>query len=322
MSLFPRLICPLAVVWAGLCCAQEAANYPARPIRLIIALAPGGGVDTSGRLLGQKFTEAWGQQVVAENRAGAGGTIATEQVARAAPDGYTLLMQSMSHAITPALYKLNYDTIRDFAPISLFVQSPSVLAVHPSLPVKSVKALIAFTRAHPNEILFSSSGSGSGQHLAMELLNRLAGLQLVHVPYKGTAPSILDLVAGRVSVTSASAISTMPHVRAGRLRALAVSSAKRSPSVPELATVAESGVPGFAVDQWYALFAPAATPKEIVARLYSEIAKTVAQADTRARLLAMGLDPVGMPPDEFTAYVKTETVKWGNLVREAGIRAN
>ena len=304
------------------CHAQDAASYPAKPIRLIIALAPGGGVDTSGRLLGQKFTEAWGQQVVAENRAGAGGTIATEQVARSEPDGYTLLMQSMSHAITPALYKLNYDTIKDFTPVSLFVQSPSVLAVHPSLPVKSVKELIAFTKARPNQILFSSSGSGSGQHLAMELLNRMAGLQLVHIPYKGTAPSVLDLVAGRVSVTSASAISTMPHVRTGRLRALAMSSAKRSPSVPELPTVAESGIPGFAVDQWYALFAPAGTPKEIVAKLYGEIAKTVANIETRERLLTMGLDPVGMPPDEFAAYVKTETVKWGALVREAGIRAN
>lgn len=307
---------------AGSCWAQDAASYPARTIRMVIALAPGGGVDTSGRLLGQKFVDAWGQQVVADNRPGAGGTIAAEVVARAAPDGYTLLMSSMGHAITPALYKLSYDTIRDFAPISLFVQSPSVLAVHPSLPVKSVKELIAFAKARPNEILFSSSGVGSGQHLAMELLNRMAGLQLVHIPYKGTAPSILDLVAGRVSITSASAISTMPHVRAGRLRALAVSSAKRSPSVPELPTVAETGVPGFAVDQWYALFAPAGTPKEIVAKLYGEIAKAVANSETRERLLAMGLDPVGMPPDEFTSYVKTETVKWGKLVREAGIQAN
>jgi tripartite-type tricarboxylate transporter receptor subunit TctC len=312
----------LMVASAGACWAQDAASYPAKPIRMVIALAPGGGVDTSGRLLGQKFTEAWGQQVVAENRPGAGGTIATELVARAAPDGYTLLMSSMGHAITPALYKLNYDAIRDFAPISLFVLSPSVLAVHPSLPVKSVKELIAFAKKHPNEILFSSSGVGSGQHLAMELLNRMAGLQLVLIPYKGTASSILDLVAGRVSVTSASAISTMPHVRAGRLRALAVSSAIRSPSVPELPTVAEAGVPGFAVDQWYALFAPAGTPKEIVAKLYGEIARAVAHAETRERLLAMGLDPVGMPPDEFTAYVKTETDKWGKLVREAGIRAN
>lgn len=312
----------LMVASAGACWGQGAASYPAKTIRIIIALAPGGGVDTSGRLLGQKFTDAWGQQVVADNRPGAGGTIATEMVARAAPDGYTLLMSSMGHAITPALYKLNYDTIKDFAPISLFVQSPSVLAVHPSLPVKSVKELIAFAKPRPDEILFSSSGSGSGQHLAMELLNRMAGLQLVHIPYKGTAPSILDLVAGRVSVTSASAISTMPHVRAGRLRALAVASAKRSPSVPELPTIAEAALPGFAVDQWYALFAPAGTPKEIVAKLYGEIAKAVAQADTKERLLAMGLDPVGMPPDEFAAYLKTETVKWGNLVREAGIRAN
>lgn len=317
----------LLVASTGICRAQGSAGgavaaYPAKPIRIIIALAPGGGVDTSGRIVGQKFTEAWGQQVVAENRPGAGGTIATELVARAAPDGYTLLMASMGHAITPALYKLNYDTIKDFAPISLFVQSPSVLAVHPSLPVKSVKELIAFAKPRPNEILFSSSGSGSGQHLAMELLNRMAGLKLVHIPYKGTAPSILDLVAGRVSVTSASAISTMPHVRAGRLRALAVSSAKRSPSVPELPTVAEAALPGFAVDQWYALFAPAGTPNEIVAKLYGEIAKAVAQPETRERLLAMGLDPVGSPPDEFTAYLKTETVKWGKLVREAGIHAN
>jgi tripartite-type tricarboxylate transporter receptor subunit TctC len=318
----PWGIALLIIASAGACRAQNAASYPAKPIRMVIALAPGGGVDTSGRLLGQKFTDAWGQQVVAENRPGAGGTIATELVARAAPDGYTLLMQSMSHAITPALYKLPYDTIRDFAPVSLFVQSPSILVVHPSLPVKSVKELIAFTKKHPNEILFSSSGVGSGQHLAMELLNRMAGLQLVHIPYKGTAPSILDLVAGRVSVTSASAISTMPHVRAGRLRALAVSSAKRSPSVPELPTIAEAGVPGFAVDQWYALFAPAGTPKEVIAKLYAEIAKTVANPETRQRLLSMGLDPVGMPPEEFTEYVKTETVKWGKLVHEAGIHVN
>lgn len=322
LGVFTLLVASAGACWAQGVAGGAAAGYPTKPIRMIIALAAGGGVDASGRILGQKFTDAWGQQVVADNRPGAGGTIATEMVARATPDGYTLLMVSMGHAITPALYKLNYDTIKDFAPISLFVQSPSILAVHPSLPVKSVQELIAFAKPRPGEILFSSSGSGSGQHLAMELLNRMAGLQLVHIPYKGTAPSILDLVAGRVSVTSASAISTMPHVRSGRLRALAVSSAKRSPSVPELPTVAEAGIPGFAVDQWYSLFAPAGTPQEIIAKLYAEIAKTVAHAETRERLLAMGLDPVGMPPAEFAAYVKTETVKWGKLVREAGIRVN
>jgi tripartite-type tricarboxylate transporter receptor subunit TctC len=259
---------------------------------------------------------------VAENRVGAGSTIGCELVARSAPDGYTLLVDSLSHAISPALYKLSYDPIADFAPISLFVRSPSVLVIHPSLPVKNVTELIAFAKARPNEILFSVSGVGSAQHLAMELLNRMAGLKLVLVPYKGTAPGIIDLVAGRVSITSASAISTIPYVRAGKLRALAVSSANRSPSVPELPTVAESGVPGFAVDNWYGLFAPAGVPKEIVAKLYGEIAKIVAQPETRERLLAMGLDPVGMPPIEFTAYLKTETAKWGKLIREAGIRAN
>ena len=206
--------------------------------------------------------------------------------------------------------------------MSLFVQSATVLSVHPSLPVKTVKDLIAFTKERPNQILFSSSGNGSGQHLVMEMLNRMSGLQLLHVPYKGTAPSILDLVAGRVSVTAASAISTLPHVRNNRLRALAVTGAKRSPSAPSLPTIAEAGVSGFALDQWYAVFAPAATPRDIVNKLYGEVAKTANDPANRERLLGLGLDPVASAPDEFAAYVKTETVKWGKLVREAGIRAN
>lgn len=310
----------LLITATGACHAQS--NFPTKPIRIVVALAAGGGVDTSGRMLGQRFTEAWGQQVVAENRPGAGGTIATEIVARAAPDGYTLLMTSMGHAITPALYKLSYDNIKDFAPISLFAQSASVLSVHPSLPVKSVREFIAFSRARPNEILFSSSGNGSGQHLTVEMLNRMADLKLVHIPYKGTAPSILDLVAGRVSVSAASAISTMPHVRGGRLRALAITGAKRSPSVPDLPTVAEGGVPGFALDQWYVLLAPAATPKDIVTKLNGEIIKTVADPGIRERMMAMGLDPVGSTPEALGTYIQAETVKWGKLVREAGIRAN
>ncbi len=308
---------------AGTCWAQGvAAGFPAKPIRIMIALAPGGGVDTSARMIGQRFTDVWGQPVVAENRPGASGAIASELVARAAPDGYTLLMVSVAHAITPALYKLPYDTIKDFAPITLFAYSRSVLVVHPSLPVKNVKEFIAFVKARPNEILFSSSGTGTGQHLAMELLNQMAGLKLVHVPFKGTAASVVDLVGGRVSVTSASAISVMPHVRAGKLRALAIVSAKRSPTVPELPTIAESAIPGYAMDQWFALFAPGATPKEIVAKLYGEIARALAQPDVRERMQAMGLDPGGESPDEFATYLRAETAKYGKLVREAGIKAN
>ncbi len=301
---------------------QGTQGYPSKTIRIIVALAPGGGVDTAARMLGQRFTEAWGQQVVAENRPGAGGTIAAELVARAAPDGYTLLMTSMGHTITPAMYKLSFDVNKDFAAISLFVQSASVLSVHPSLPVKTVKELVAFAKARPNQLLFSSSGSGSGQHLVVEMLNRNAGLQFVHIPYKGTAPSILDLVAGRVSATAASAISTMPHVRSGRLRALAITGAKRSPSVPDLPTISEAGVPGVVLDQWYSLLAPGGTPRDIINKLHGEIVKTINDPAARERLLALALDPVGSSPEEFAAYIRSETLKWGKLVREAGIKAN
>ncbi len=297
-------------------------SYPARPIRLIVPLAAGGGVDTSARAIGQKLTEAWGQQVVIENRPGAGGTIATEMVARAAPDGYTLLMASSGHAITPSLYKLSYDAIRDFAPITVVVLAPNVLVVHPSLPVRSVKELIALAKARPNELLWSSSGNGSPQHFALELLKIMTGVRIVHVPYKGTAPGMTDLIAGRVSVTSASIVSTMPHVNAGRLRALAVASGRRSQVAPQLPTVAESGVPGYEIDVWHATMAPAATPKEIVARLYEEIARILAQPDVRERLLAMGLEPVGNSPDQFAAYLRAEVAKWAKVVREADIRIN
>ena len=298
-----------------------AQSYPAKPIRIVVALAPGGGVDTTARLIGQKLFEAWGQQVVAENRPGAGGTIASEIVVRSAPDGYTLLMDSTAHAITPGLYKLSYDPINDFTPITLAVLAPSVLVVHPSLRVNSVKELLALARARPNQLLFSSAGNGSPQHLALELLKLMTGVRMVHVPYKGTAPSITDLIGGRVSTTAASTVSTMPHVRAGRLRALAVISSRRSVGEPQLPTVAEAGVPGYAVDTWYGLFAPAGTPKEIIARLYEETAKALAQPDARGRLLSMGLEPVASTPEQFSAYVREEAQKWGKVIRQAGVRA-
>ena len=313
-----------AVAIPALLLAAHAAaqGFPSKPVNLVVTVPAGGSIDAVARLIAADLAPVLGQPVLVVNRPGAGGNLAGESVARAAPDGHTLLMTSMGHTITPAMYKLSYDNIKDFSPISLFVQSASVLSVHPSLPVKTVKELLAFAKAKPNELLFSSSGNGSGQHLTVEMLNRMAGLQLVHVPYKGTAPSILDLVAGRVSGSAASAISTMPHVRAGRLRALAITGAKRSPSAPQLPTIAESGVPGFALDQWYGLLAPAGTPKEIVTRLNAEIVKMTLDPAAKERLMTMGLDPIGSTPEAFAAYLQTETVKWGKLVRDAGIRAN
>ena len=300
----------------------SAQTYPAKPIRIICSLAPGGGVDTTARLIGQKFNEAWGQPAVVENRPGAGGTIATEMVARAAPDGYTLLVTASGHAIAPAVYKLNFDTIKDFAPVTLVVYAPSVLVVHPSVPARSVKELLALARARPDELRFSSSGNGSPQHLGLELLKVMTGVRMVHIPYKGTAPSMTDLIGGRVSVSMASTVSTLPHVKAGRLRALAVISGKRSVGAPDLPTVAEAGVPGYAVDTWYGLFAPAGTPKEIVAKLYEETAKSIAQPELKEKLLGAGLEPVGSAPEHFAAYVQAETIKWGKVIRQADARLN
>jgi tripartite-type tricarboxylate transporter receptor subunit TctC len=296
--------------------------YPVRPIRLVVPLAAGGGVDTSARLVGQKLAEVLGQQVVIENRPGAGGTIATEMVARAAPDGYTLVMASPSHAITASLYKLAFDPVKDFAPITLAVIAPYVIVVHPSLPVRSVKDLLAFAKTRPNELLWSSSGNGSAPHLALELLEMMTGVKIMHVPYKGSGPGITDLIAGRVSVTASSIPSVMSHVNAGRLRALAVASRTRSQIVPQLPTVAETGIPGYEIDVWHGMMAPAGTPREIIARLHAETAKIITQRDVRERMLAVGLEPVGDPPDQFAAYVRAEVAKWAKVIQQADIRVD
>ncbi len=313
------LLLGLSVLPSGHGWAQA---YPSRPIRIIVALAPGGGVDSTARIVGQKLIEAWGQQVLIENRPGAGGTIAAEAVARAAPDGYTVLITSSGHASAASLYKLPYDAVTDFATVSVIVVAPSVLVVHPSLPVRSVKELVALAKARPNELLFGSSGNGSPAHMGLELLKLTTGIRMVHVPYKGTAPSITDLVAGRISATASSVVSTMPHVNAGRLRALAVTSSKRSLGVPDLPTVAEAGIPGFGNDVWYGALAPAATPKAVVTRLSEGIANAIAQPDVRERMLAGGLEPAGTSPDEFAAYLRAEVAKWSKVIRAAGIRAD
>jgi len=296
-------------------------GYPAKSIRMVVTLAPGGGVDTTARVIGQRLSEIWGQQVVVENRPGAGGTIAAEIVARAAPDGHTLLVSSSSHAINPTLYKLSYDSIKDFAPISLTVMAPNIMVVHPSLPAKTIKELIALARARPTEILYASTGNGSFPHLAMALFHMLAKVEMAHVPYKGTAPGITDLIAGRVTVTVASVPSTIPQVKLGKLHALATVNSKRSVAVPELPTVAEAGLPGYACDNWYAIFATGGTPRETVARLSEEIGRVLAEPTTRQRLLTGGLEPVGMQHTDFANYYRAELGKWAKVVKDTGIRS-
>ena len=308
-----------AVFAAGMAHAQAPA-YPTKPVRMIIALAPGGGVDTTGRYLAQKMSEAWGQNVVTDNRPGAGGSIASELVAKSVPDGYTMLMNSSGITITPSIMKLGYDPRKDLLPVSLAVVSPGVLVVHPSLPVKNVQELIAFAKSKPDELLFSSSGQGSGQHLAMEMLAQMAGLKLTHVPYKGTAPSITDVVAGRISMTIASVISTRPFFTSGKLRALAVVGPKRTPALPDYPTVAESGVPGFGYNNWYAVFLPGTTPKPIAQRVQQVISKAVSTPEAQKLLIGQGLDPVGNTVDEFGKMYNEEITRWAKVVKSVGMQ--
>lgn len=310
----------MLVVAVGAAGAAEAPAYPAKSIRMVIALAPGGGVDTTGRFIAQKLNQAWGQPVVADNRPGAGGVLAAEIVAKSPPDGYTILMTSAGVSITPSLVKLPYDPLKDLLPVTQAVISPGVMVVHPSVPVRSVKELIAFARARPGELFYSSSGQGSAQHLTMALFTQMTGLKMTHVPYKGTAPSITDVVAGRIAVTVASVISTRPFFTTGKLRALAVVGTKRTPALPDFPTVAEAGVPGFGVDNWYALFLPGGTNREIALKLQQAVARALLEPDTRKMLLAQGLDAVGSTPDEFAAIYAADIAKWAKVVRATGMK--
>ncbi|HET9403483.1 MAG TPA: tripartite tricarboxylate transporter substrate binding protein [Burkholderiales bacterium] len=306
---------------AGAAYAQAPA-YPTRAIRMVIALAPGGGVDTTGRFIAQKLNEAWGQPVVTDNRPGAGGTIAADLVARASPDGYTLLMTSAGITITPSLMKLSYDPLKDLLPVTMAVVSPGVLVVHPSLPVKNVKGLVAFAKARPGELFFSSSGQGSAQHLTVELFSQMTGIKMTHVPYKGTAPSILDAVAGRVALTVASVISTRPMFTTGKLRALAVVGPKRTPALPEYPTIAESGVPGFGVENWYALFLPGGTNREIAVKIQGVVSRVLSEPGTTKLLRGQGLDAIGSSQDEFAKVYAGEISKWAKVVKTVGVKAN
>jgi tripartite-type tricarboxylate transporter receptor subunit TctC len=309
----------LAAMTSGGALAQ---TFPAKAVRIVVPFPPGGGLDIVARVVGPKLTESWGQQVIVDNRAGASGMIGTEIAARAAPDGYTLIMGTMGNfAVNPYLFpKMPVDPLRDFAPITLVVAVHFVLVAHPSLPARNVKELIALAKAHPGQITYASSGAGGAPHLAGELFKRMAQVNLIHIPYKGSGPSFQDLLGGQVSLTFDSLVQSLPYIKSGRLRALAVLGGKRSPLVPEVPTVAESGVPGYELTNWFGLAAPAATPRETIAKLHADFVKALQHAEVRERLTGMGADVVGSTPEQFGAFMRTESAKWAKLVKETGIR--
>jgi tripartite-type tricarboxylate transporter receptor subunit TctC len=295
--------------------------YPSKPVRLIVTYPPGGGADTIARLLSPKLGEALGQPVLVENRAGAGGTIGADLVAKSPPDGYTLMLDAANYAVNPSLYpKLPYDPAKAFAPVTLIALFPNMVVVNPAFPVSSIRQLIEKIKAEPGKIAFASSGNGSAQHLAAELFRQRAGLDMVHVPYKGGGPALIDVMAGQVPLYFGNMASALPHVKNGKLKALAVTGAKRSPAAPELPTVSEAGMPGYQVYEWNAIFAPAGTPEAIVKRLHAEIAKALALPDLRERIGALGGEIVASPPADTAAWLREQTASWGKVVREGNIK--
>ena len=297
-------------------------TYPSRAVRLIVPFAPGGGNDFLARVVGQKLGERLGQQFVIDNRAGAGGNIATDLVAKAPPDGYTLLLGFIGpFAISPHLEKITFNPVRDFTAASLLASSYHVLVVHPSLPVRSVKELIALAKTRPGQINYASSGSGGNLHLVGELFKSSTGINLTHIPYKGTGPAAVAVVSGESQLLFSSITAALPHVRSRRLAALAVTSPNRSPLAPEVQTLVESGVRGVDVGSWYALVAPAATPREVITRLNAEVVKLTATPDYRQQLEKQGFEPVTSSPDQFAAFVEAELDKWGRIIKAAGIKS-
>ncbi len=296
-------------------------DYPSRPVRAIVPNAPGGGSDISGRIVANALSEALGQQVVVDNRPGAGGTMGVTTAARAQPDGYTLLMGNIStHGINVAVFKtLPYDPVKDFAPVSMLGTTPNVLVVNPSVPATTFKEFIAYVKANPGKIRYGSSGAGGSPHLAMELLKSLTGTDMLHVPYKGSGPVTIDLLSGQIHTTSASVSSQLPHIKSGKLRPLAVSSAVRSTQLPDVPTVIESGVPGYEVTIWYGLFVPAGVPRPIIGRLHAELVKALATPILKQRMANAGIDAVSSTPAELDAFVKAEIAKWTKVVRIAGV---
>jgi len=314
----------LLVVLTGWGGAAPAQAYPAKPIRFIVPFPVGGIADVFARVIGQKFNDAWGQPVVVENRTGAGGNIAAEFVAKSPPDGYTLVMGSIgTHSVNVSLFrKLPYDPVKDFAPVALVMEADGLLVVHPSLPVKTVKELIALSRARPGQLTYASAGNGTASHLAGELFKMMAKVDMVHVPYKGNVPAITDLLGGQTSLLFATMPTVLPQVQAGKLRAIAVTGAARSPAAPDLPSIAEAALPGFEVTNWIGVFAPAGTPRDIVSRLNGETIRIMRAPEIQSRLLNEGAKSPAKTPEEFGAYVRAEIAKWAKVIQQAGIRVD
>lgn len=305
---------------APLAIAAEADSWPAKPVRLIVPFPPGGSNDTIARMAAAQLTERLGKQMIVDNRPGAGGLLGTEAVAKAAPDGYTLLVVSAAYAYNPYIYKLPYDQEKAFTPVALMGTGPSGLAVNPSLPVKSAKELVALAKAKPGQINYASAGPGSFQHLSTELFKIMAGVNIVHIPFKGGGPAMIDVIAGNTQMCMGSLLQMIPHMQSKRLRVIGTGGAKRSPTLPDVPTIAESGVPGYEANNWWGIVAPTGTPQSVISRLDKEVAAVVASAETKKRLQSEGAEPRHMPPPEFGKFIKTEMNKWAKVVKEAGIK--
>ena len=302
--------------------AAAQANFPSKPIRLILPFPPGGSTDIVARLIGQKLTEAWGQPVLVDNRPGAGGNIAAETAAKAPPDGHTLFQVNVANAIGATLYpKLNYDLVTSFAPVTQLATTPYVLLAHPSIPARNTRELIAIAKSRPGALIYASAGAGSATHLSGELLKTLSGTDILHVPYKGTGPAVTALLSGEVGLYFTTVPAAVPLVKGGRVRALGVTSTTRSALMPDVAPIAEAGLKGYETGTWHGILAPAATPKDVVAKLNAEIVRILAQPDVREKLVGQGLDPVGGTPEQFAAYLKSEIAKWAKVVKAAGAKA-
>ena len=297
--------------------------YPTKPIRILVGFAAGGPSDVAARTIGQKLTEKWGQQVIVDIRPGAAGNIATELAAKSPPDGYTLLEPAFAHAVNPVLYsKLPFDAAKDFAPILLFASIANLLVVHPSIPATSVKELLAFAKTRPNQLTFGSAGSGTASHFAGELMNMMGGLKVTHIPYKGLTPAHVDTIGGQLSMMFDGIVTGVPAVKAGKLRALAVTTKTRWRGVPDIPTMSEAGLTGFEVNSWYGLLAPTGTPRDIITRLNTEVARSLREPDARERFSTIGAEPMGGTPEEFGDYIKSETVKWAKVIKAANIKVD